>query len=275
MKVVEQNRDYSKIDCMEKMLHLAVQYLATVTNSLGAENNKNSYLSLKFCHQTRCIRTLPLNENGDTLSLKYDDFSLLWYSDSQLSQEKLYLDGTTHIQIINWISKIAKEIGFEKPYKYTFDTNLPYSEIDDFFAFKLLSKHELNKLLSYRLLIQNTLDTIVDKHQLNAEVKIWPLDFSTSVYALLDSVNDMTIGLGMRIIDPLDSNPDHQLYTIGWHGKQNIKTVDFHEIQYGQWNKSSWEGAVMPLNSYTNDAVMTFFDETVKAYTHKYYKEVI
>lgn len=262
-----------KINTMDKMVHLAAQYLAMAGNSFLEIQPDGSQSNLGFCKFTTCLQTRPLNDNGDVLLLNYDNFTLEWKSE-KLTNRVLLLDGKSHGEILKWISKTSIEAGIILPYKYTFNENLPYPKLNDSFTFNLLDSDRLKQLSSYRKLAQTVLEDVVERHHLSAEVRIWPFDFDTSVYALINSKTDVAIGFGMATPDSQTSGSDHYLYTAGWHGLDNIKTVEFPELKNGKWHTSYWSGAIMPLESVNKNSAANFFGETIQVFKNQYLKEV-
>ena len=99
---------------MEEVMHRAAQYLAAAGISFLKKRDDDSHTNLGWRSDLTSLLTYKLNKKGDKLALNYNSFSLEWVNGETVS-ENLLLEGTTHSEVISWISETAVKNGITKP----------------------------------------------------------------------------------------------------------------------------------------------------------------
>lgn len=243
---------------MEKMMHLAAQYLAAAGISFLDKKDDDSHTNLGLSRGTGRLQTHPLSANGDILSLDYTDFSLRW--DAQNNSSIFPLNGATHAQVLTWLQETSKTI-LNRDYTYKFHYDLPYPIRPDF-MFELLSEKRLKELLDFRILAQSTLEEILAVYRLESSIRIWPHHFDTGAYA---KVNDrFAIGFGLAIPDTLCTT--HYFYISGYEGHDAISTTGFAQLSFGEWKDNGFKGGLLPASAIGQLKAVTFLKEAINSY---------
>lgn len=246
---------------MDKMMYLLAQYLAAAGISFLEKKDDDSHSNLGFSIENNSMYSRPLNENGDTLSVSYKKFQLDWNSNG--SSASLRLDGTTHAEILKWINMMATKAAIKAPYTYVFHYDFPY-QIKDNFIFKVLDTNRLHKLLRLRVLAHSVLETFLQEHQLNSEIRIWPHHFDTGAYAVFNDMSAQAIGLGLAVPDTVCS--DHYFYINGYQGHKVIDTSGFRPLSLGSWGINGFNGAILPATETDRDKGIAFLSEGFNQY---------
>ena len=241
---------------MEKMMHLAAQYLAAAGISFLDKKDDDSHTNLGLSRGTGRLQTHPLSSNGDILSLDYTDFSLRW--DAQNNSSIFPLNGATHAQVLTWLQETSKTI-LNRDYTYKFHYNLP-SPISPDFTFELLSEKRLKELLDLRILAQSTLEEILAVYRLESSIRIWPHHFDTGIYNAVPE-SDITIGLGLAIPDTLCDK--HYLYITGYKNGTAIDPSGFNKLTLGEWKSEGFKGAILNTNGMEESEGIEFFKEAI------------
>lgn len=242
---------------MTTQMHLAAQYLAAAGISFLEKKEDDSHTNLGFSINEGNMSTHPLNDNGDTLSLNYRRFTLEW--NSKNSKSSLRLDKTTHTEVMKWIQITAEEANIKKPFAYRFHYNLPYDEITSDFEFKLTDTNRLKELTHIRTLAQVTLETFLENHELESDIRIWPHHFDTGAFTMLDNDSGISIGLGLAIPDAIVN--DYYFYISGYRGHDGVDTSDFNSLTHGKWCNDGFKGAILPVAGLDEVVALNFFDE--------------
>jgi hypothetical protein len=246
---------------MEKMMHLAAQYLAAAGISFLEKKEDDSHTNLEFSVKDGSLASRSLNDLRAKLVLHYTDFSLEWKTSS--SSQKLLLNGKTHAEIVGWIRQISSDAGINKSYAYDFHYELPYS-ISDEFVFELESKKRLDELLRLRILSQNALKNFLENEGYDTEIRVWPHHFDSGLF--LASVDDGNLSIGMGLAIPDTVCDDHYLYVSGYRDHNGIDPSTFAELSQGEWKSDGFKGAVLSASDISEANATSFFSETYKAY---------
>ncbi|WP_394747577.1 hypothetical protein [Spongiimicrobium salis] len=257
---------------MDAMLYLAAQYLAQAGNSFLEPRPDGSQATITFCKQNNCLQTQPLTAAGDRFCLNYD-FSLQWKKE-HIKNKPFFLHGKTHKEVLQWIKNSAEQLRLGKPYQYLQNKEFPYGPMTNDFQFLLLDKARLAMLAQYRKAVREILDEIMEKYQINMEVAIWPQDFNTSAFALLNSKTDITLSFGMTTPKPHIKNSSHHLFMTAWHGLENVSTHNFPALSVGKWSSEENKGAVVSLQEVNKQEMINFFEETIYIYKNQFYLDV-
>lgn len=246
---------------MEKMMHLAAQYLAAAGISFVEKKADDSHTNLGFSLENGSMYSRPLNEAGDTLSLNYNNFELQW--NTQGSSTSFGLDGSTHKEVVRWVEEMAAEANIASPYVYAFHYDMPYTITDDF-TFKLLDIDRLKDLMHLRILAQLVLMSFLEQQGLTSEIRTWPHHFDTGAYAPLKDETGRAVGLGLSIPDTMVN--DHYFYISGYTGHDAVGTYGFPPLTNGKWYTDGFKGAILPATGVDKTAAAVFFQETLEAY---------
>ncbi len=247
---------------MEKMyiqMHLASQYLAAAGISFLEQKDDDSHTNLGFNSDGGYLETHPLSDTNDTLILNYNNFRLEWKSNR--GSTFLKLDGTTHEEVINWISETSMT-SINKQYKYNFHYDLPYS-ISNTTTFKLLDAGKLNDLLHLRILTQFILERISTIYKLDSSIRIWPHHFDTGIYSAIPGSN-ISIGLGLAIPDVLCK--EHYLYITGYKDSNVMDVSSLNKLSKGEWKSENFKGALLNTKGIVESDGVAFFTEAISQY---------
>lgn len=245
---------------MEKMMYLAAQYLAAAGISFLEKKSDDSHTNLGFSGIDSSLSTRSLNDNGDNLSLNYEDFSLNWNTSDECSW--LSLDGSTHAEVLNWLGQRTSKAGFSSAYNYTFHYDLPYS-IDSEFVFKCESSTRLKELLEIRILANKVMHSFLEEHQLTSEIRIWPHHFDTGAFVTLDDGSGKSVGFGLAIADSVST--EHYFYMSGYVGHHFIDTAEFEPLSRGIWKVEDYKAAVLGVSDVDEKTALNFFNEAFSA----------
>jgi len=243
---------------MEKMMHLAAQYLAAAGISFVTKKDDDSHTNVGFSIAKCCMETHPLSENGDVLSLDYKNFSLNWNSDNDSTT--FSLDGATHLDALSWLKGTSKTF-LNKSYTYKFHYDLPY-EITDDFKFELSDETRLAELLQLRILAQSTLEEVLKEGNLKSEIRTWPHHFDSGAYSSLN--DNIAIGFGLAIPDSVCS--EHYFYISGYRGHTALNTDEFPTLSIGEWKNDGFKGAILPGTTIDKSQAVLFFKEAIENY---------
>lgn len=239
-------------------MYLAAQYLAAAGINFVPKKEDDSHTNLGFSIEKKSLETHPLSEKGDTLSLRYDNFSLEWKS--QNSTESLLLDGVSHQSVIQWLNQISERF-LDKSFVYGFHYELPY-EINDEFVFELGDSKRLAELTQLRILAQSALEETLTSTKLESPIRVWPHHFDSGAYASLNA--HVAVGFGMAIPDSVSN--EHYFYISGYKGHNAIVTDGFSTLLRGEWKSNGFTGAVLPtVNTGLPEAIL-FFREAIEHY---------
>lgn len=245
---------------MEKIMHLAAQYLAAAGISFLEKKKDYSHTNLGFSTTEQSMQTRLLSEKGNVLSLNYNTFALDWKSAN--GKTSFSLDGVLHRDVLAWLTKTSKAI-LNKSYRYEFDYELPYA-IDDNFIFKLQDAKKLKELSQLRSLAQLTIDETLQNNNLESEVRVWPHHFDTGAYASLNKDSDISVGLGLAIPDSVCEQ--HYFYISGYKGNDAINIAKFPTLTKGKWKNDGFIGAILPALEVDQAEAVQFFRETIDSY---------
>ena len=121
------------------------------------------------------------------------------------------------------------------------------------------------------MLTQEIVEATSKKLQIAVDTAIWPNDFNTSAFAMIDSNLDATFSFGMITPSPHIKNSTHHLYMTAWQGLENISTRNFPALQVGQWSSEKNKGAVVSLQEINRKDMFNFFEETMYIYKKQFY----
>jgi hypothetical protein len=241
---------------IEKKLHLASQYLAAAGISFLPKADDDSHTNLGFNTDGGYLETHSLSDNNDKLILNYKNFSLEWKSTNE--SKSFRLDGATHKEAVDWISKISRK-SLNKEYEYKFHYELPYT-INNAFAYKLSDAGRLNELMHLRILAQFILERIDNYYKLEASIRIWPHHFDTGIYSTIPG-SDVTIGLGLAIPDTVCDS--HYLYITGYKKGTVMDTSGLDKLSIGEWKSEGFTGAILNAKDIVESDGVNFFKEVI------------
>jgi hypothetical protein len=242
---------------MEKMMHLAAQYLAAAGISFVEKMADDSHTNLGWSIDKQRLETHPLSTDGDVLALNYNTFSLEW--DSPKNNASFALDGKTHHQVLEWLTNSANTY-LGKKYTYNFHYDLPYS-IDDTFTFKL-DASKLKELADLRSLTQSSLEKTLAVNDLSSDIRIWPHHFDSGAYVIIS--DDLSIGFGLAVPDTMVT--EHYFYISGYKGHSGLDTSKFNSLSLGEWKNEGFKGAVLPATNINEEQAVQFFTEAINTY---------
>ncbi|MBT2163160.1 hypothetical protein [Zobellia barbeyronii] len=242
---------------MEKMMHLAAQYLAAAGISFVEKKADDSHTNLGWSIEKQRLETHPLSREGDVLALNYNNFSLEW--NSPKNNASFALDGKTHQQVLEWLTNSANTF-LGKTYNYDFHYDLPYS-IDDSFTF-ILDASKLKELADLRTLTQSGLERTLEVNGLSSDIRIWPHHFDSGAYVIIS--DDLSIGFGLAVPDTMIN--EHYFYISGYKGHNGLDTSKFDSLSLGEWNNDGFKGAVLPATKINEEQVVQFFTEAINTY---------
>lgn len=108
---------------MEKMMYLAAQYLAAAGISFVRTEADDRHTNLFFDINNALLQSRPLNTNGDSLCVSYDNFTLEFHSDGKST---LYvLDGSSHLDILEWIKQVTSHNVNQYLYNFHYESRFP------------------------------------------------------------------------------------------------------------------------------------------------------
>ena len=241
-------------------LHLAAQYLATAGISFLEKRDDDSHTNLTFSNTEKRLETWPLDDNGTILSLHYPSFSLQWISNETQS---LPLDGKSHHEVVNWLKEVSASLNSSKGYEYKLHYKLPYGLGSDK-TFQLNNSQKIEKLVQMRILANTVLTKVLNKNNLNSDIRIWPHHFDTGAFSALGKNSETAVGMGLTIPDTLVD--DYYFYISGYHGHTGLDTSTFTALTKGQWLNDGFKGAVLPISGSTEEDAIAFFNEAIQAY---------
>lgn len=245
---------------MEKMMHIAAQYLAAAGISFLEKQPDDSHTNVGFSVEDRTLFTRPLLSSGLTLQLSYDRFSLEWVTDGQ-QRSHMALDGKSHQQVLTWLRGSSEAHGLDKPYRYGFHYELPYSVTDDF-VFRM-DPTELKQLAAMRTTAHQAVHRLIEQQGIDSEVRIWPHHFDTGAYGALPETG-VSIGLGLAIPDSVSET--HYYYLSGYDSDGIITPEGFATLPYGRWHTSDYKGAVLSAEAINGENIHQFFTAAVNAF---------
>lgn len=258
---LNQKKKNIKLKTMTTQMHLAAQYLAAASISFLDKKEDDSHTNLGYSIETKRLSTRPLTASGISLSLNYDLFALEWFDNSETNT--LRLEGTTHIDVLQWIREMIKHSNLNKTYDYKLHYELPYT-INDDYVFRLEDTNRLKELIQYRTLAQLVLQDFLQKHKLKSEIRIWPHHFDTGAFSTIENSKGLTIGLGLAIPDTMCN--DYYFYISGYKGHESLTTISFKPLTRGNWFNDNFKGAVLPVSKIEKNEGVTFFDEALVQY---------
>lgn len=248
---------------MEKMIHLAAQYLATAGISFLEKKEDDSHTNLGFNAKKGYLETWPLDGNGHKIALDYSQFAIHLVKNNT-NGPTLNLHGKTHGQIVQWLEEVTTTLATTKKYIYDLHYELPYGKITDDFAFLKPSQQDLNKWSTYRRIAHYAMENVVDKMKLSTPIRVWPHHFDSGGYTTINSSKPIGVGFGMAIPDYMVN--DFYLYTAGYEELEGINTSKFEMLTYGSWMNSGFKGAVLPMKKVDEAKAVTFFKESISKY---------
>lgn len=242
---------------MEKVFHIAAQYLATTAISFLEAKSDDSHTNLAW--QNGALSTHSLSESNCRLSLDYRSFSLIWTNDAGYRNE-FSLDGKTHSEIITWIRRTSLEVKFNKVYEYKLHYELPYKDKLNAYIFQRPSKEVTEQLIQQRDLAQQALEKVL-KDQ-DTAVRVWPHHFDSG--AFFTTKNKIGIGLGMAVPDTMIN--DFYFYVSGYKGHDAIELPEPIQIENGNYHHKEWKGFVLPVAGTMLEEAVEFYTTAIRAY---------
>lgn len=248
---------------MEKMIHIAAQYLAAAGISFLDKKDDDSHTNLGFNAQKGQLETWPLNGKGCKIALDYTQFAIHLVTDNTIGLT-LSLHGKTHGEMLKLMEKLTTALGTTKKYNYNLHYELPYGKITNDFTFIKPSKEDLDKWLTYRRIAQYAMENIIKAMKLKTTIRVWPHHFDTGGYETINSSKNIAVGFGMAIPDAVVN--DFYLYAAGYRDSEGINTSEFDLLTNGTWMNSGFKGAVLPMKKVDEAKAITFFNESIDRY---------
>jgi len=247
---------------MDKMIHLAAQYLATASKSFLEPVADDSHTNLGFSLDDGAIYSRVLDGKKGYLCLSYKTFSLEWFTPD--GPQILSLDGRTHGEIVQWLQKMTSTAIENGRYTYDLHYDLPYEPITDGFTFELKSTRQLEELIHYRILIQLVLENFLKEEKLQSEIRIWPHHFDTGAFTAIEDLPGIAIGLGLAEPDSLCNNP--YFYISAYRGHEGVTVDGYPELAIGSWGHNGFAGAILDAKDRTREDGISFFREALATY---------
>lgn len=245
---------------MDKMMHLAAQYLAAAGKSFLERKEDDSHTNLDYDPEYGTLRTHLLSELSDSLSLNYCNFTLNWNSFDGITS--LGLDGTSHEEILEWLEEVSQTF-IGKSYTFDLHYELPYT-IDADFIYKLLDANRMEYLNELRRFSQLVLNRFLKENSMESDIRIWPHHFDTGAFVPNVGERNLSIGLGMAIPD---SMTDHYYFYLGGYDEYSgIDTAGFVKLSTGVWKNEGFKGAILPISEINEREAVQFLNEALKAY---------
>ncbi|MFP4847010.1 hypothetical protein [Winogradskyella sp. PE311] len=242
---------------MKTTMHKAAQYLATAAISFIKKKDDDSHTNLGWYNHKLETHAFP---NGDKLALNYKDFSLEWIHNK--NQEQLSLQGKTHLEITDWISKISQNKGLENSYDYALHYDLPYDDVINSTTYVITNQNALNALIEQRDLAQNVLASILSSNNYESSLRIWPHHFDTGAFFNLN--DNLSIGLGMAIPDSVID--DFYFYVSGYNGHDKIDLGKINDLKLGSYFNKDWYGFALPISGINKQTAVDFCNEAINRY---------
>ncbi len=242
-------------------MHRAAQYLATAAISFLEKKDDDSHTNLGWNTEIPGLETHPLTHDGQMLALNYASFSLEWRQDGK-ARHTFPLEGSTHAEAINWVSKTSKEQGLVKEYSYSLHYELPYEAITDGYRYTLEDREQLDRLVQIRSQVNNALFAALQQNGLQSDVRIWPHHFDSGGFAMANDI--LGIGLGMAVPDTMIN--DFYLYVSGYHGHNFVDTAAFGPLQNGTVYSEGWKGIALAVHDLDETQMVSFFNEAISRY---------
>lgn len=243
---------------MLRHMHLAAQYLAMAGKSFLKAKADDSHTNLSFVKDENQLQTRELDNSGNKLCLDYERYGLLWSN----SEDFIGLEGNSHASILQWLQETSNKMGL-KPYSYQLHYKLPYT-IDSGFVFGPPDMEQINKLIEFRSLAQDAIQSFLNAQHLKSEIRVWPHHFDTGAFSALNNGSGKSIGLGMATPDAIVD--DFYFYLSGYRGLNNLNTWAFNRLSQGKWVNDNFKGAVLAASGVTKNQVTQFFSEALDGY---------
>lgn len=240
-----------------QQIHWAAQYLAAASKSFLEAKEDDSHTNLSFSIVEKMLLTWPLDPSGTKLCLKYETFSLEWTHEKT---DFLFLNGKTHSDIVHWLDRSSKRLGFDKPYAFDLHYKLPYKMA----PMEAYIKPNVTKSVAMRILAQKSLKLFLDRQELSAKIRVWPHHFDTGALCKVPN-SKKSVGIGLAVPDALID--DYYFYISGYLGHRSLDTSTFDNLSYGKWLKDGFIGAVLPASEVSQAMVLAFFQEAFQNYS--------
>lgn len=238
-------------------IHLACQYLAAAGISFLEKRDDDSHTNLGYSVAKHHIQSWPLTDTQNYLALDLIDFTLKWFSKSEV--HKFDLAGSTHKQALSWIQETSAHSGLAKKYNYSFHYDLPYNIGEDH-TFEI-NEESLALERELRTLAQTAIQRTLSEHHMESPIRIWPHHFDTGALAYLPENERISVGLGLAIPDSLVDQ--HYFYISGYLGHESIDPGSFRSLTNGRWVSDGFKGGVLPAENVDEDVVLQFFHEAI------------
>jgi hypothetical protein len=240
---------------LTEALHIAAQYLAAAGKSYLDHQSDDSHTNMGWNSEAGCFHTDPLGTYSDhMLALNLESFSLDFVNLDFDVVETLYLVGTNHIGIVNWIGEKANALEVGELYEFDLHYELPYDELWGDLMFAEPDMNELQRIAEIRTLAVQALDHVKSVLDCDVSIRTWPHHFDTAIAIPLHG-GEHSIGLGLAIADLM--HEDDYFYASGWSSDGSLSLEDMEEIDDGTWMAPAWNGAVMPYEG-DDSQVMRF-----------------
>ncbi len=246
---------------MEKMIHMAAQYLATAAIRFLPAKDDDSHTNLGLNVKEGYLYSRSFGEQSYFLSLSYTDFSLNFHGPNDIS--KLLLHGKSHKEIISWITQTCGQVISSIEYKFSLHYELPYA-FDDDFVFEIDEPDEVTELLKLRRLAHAVFTNFLKENHFESEIRIWPHHFDTGIFFSFNKDNDKQLGMGLAIPD--DMLNAHYFYVSGYDQNGVIDTNDFGPLEQGKWIQNGFKGAVLEASGSDPLTFVNFLNEVKEEY---------
>lgn len=245
----------------EQKVHLSAQYLAAFAINYLTPQDDDSHTNLGFDPVSKSLTTRAFGDKKYRLIFEYESFSLKLASIE--SSFALALNGKSHSQILNWISKTMLTMSVEKRFDYSFHYEIPYA-ITDNYTFMAPTVDEISALLSIRTLAHKSIGAFLTNNNFKGEIRVWPHHFDSGAFVTIDNQSDKQMGIGLAIADEMINEP--YFYAAGYDQNGSLDVNEFKELQHGDWVRQSFKGAVLKSRDLNSDIVTDFFEASLKAF---------
>jgi len=246
---------------MEEITHKAAQYLATAAISFLEKKEDDSHTNLGWYSDSTSLRTHPLLLDGLMLAFNYNTFSLEWILKGNVL-DQLKLSGTSHSDIVAWISSTSMQRNITKKYEYRLHYDLPYDTITDDYIFEVTDADRLQWLIKNRTMAQEAIARTLEVHHLDSDIRIWPHHFDTGAFVSVDA--NRSIGFGMAMPDTMIN--DFYYYVSGYRGHDFIDPASFETPSMGTVYSEGWKGIAQSVSGLDKETAFAFLNEAITLY---------
>jgi len=244
----------------ERMLHVAVQYLAAAGVNFVEKQEDDSHTNMCWDYYTESYSTHQLS-NGDILFFHPSSMTLRWRGGDD---QELKLPGLTHKEVVQWLDEVAQAHGLAG-YDFALHYEIHGGAIADDYQFEHPNLERIAVINSYRGMSQKACTNTLSRLEIEQNIRVWPHHFDTGGFVALKGDSGISVGFGLGIPD--DKFDTYYLYVTGWRGHDSISVGDMPSLTKGSWITERYVGAMLPVKGLTQDEYDQFFVEAIQAFS--------